>query len=270
INSQYQKDVWTVEVDMCQMEQVLLNLYINAWQAMPNGGEIHLKTKNVVLNKDNIKSISVTPGKYVNFSVSDTGVGMDEKTVQRIFEPFFTTKEIGRGTGLGLASAYGIIKNHGGFITVTSKISVGSTFDIFLPASDKKLPIENRIEEEIIKGDKTVLIIDDEKMVLDVMPKMLNKLGYKTLTAQNGKDAIDIYENNIKKIDIVILDIIMPEISGAEVFKHLKEIDPNVKVLLCSGYSIEDVAPQLLQEGCKGFIKKPFNMIQLSHKLKEI
>lgn len=270
IHKKYCKDIWTVEVDRGQIEQVLLNLCVNAWEAMPGGGELYTETKNVILDQDDVKPYGVKPGKYVKLSVADSGVGMDEETRQRIFEPFFTTKEKGRGTGLGLASAYGIIKHHDGIIKVYSEKNKGTTFDIYLPASEKELKKEKKLPEEVLKGTETVLLVDDEDMIMQVGKEILKAMGYKVLVAGSGKEAIEIYKKNKDKIDIVILDMIMPDIGGGEVYDSMKEITPNVKVLLSTGYSIDGQATEILRRGCDGFIQKPFNMHELSIKIREI
>ncbi len=194
---------------------------------------------------------------------------MDEATQHRIFEPFFSTKEMGRGTGLGLASAYGIIKNHGGFINVYSEKGEGTTFNIYLPVSGKEVAEETEQGEKILKGSETVLFVDDEEMVVEVGLKMLEALGYGVLVARGGKEALEQYETHKERIDLVILDMIMPDISGGEVFDILKERAPDIKVLLSSGYSINGQAAKILQRGCGGFIQKPFNMESLSQKIRE-
>jgi len=270
IHRKYQKDVWAIEADRGQVEQVLMNLYVNAWHAMPGGGELYLLTENVSLDEDYVKPFGSKPGRYVKISVTDTGIGMDEDTLERIFDPFFTTKEMGRGTGLGLASAYGIIKNHGGFINVYSEKGEGSTFNIYLPASEKEIIREIELSEDMPKGSETVLLVDDEDMIIAVGKQLLQKLGYKVLTAENGKEATEIYKKNKGRIDIVILDMIMPDMSGGDTFDRLKEIKSGVKVLLSSGYSINGQASEILERGCGGFIQKPFNMKQLSRKLRDI
>jgi PAS domain S-box-containing protein len=269
IFKKYQKDIWTVEIDQVQIEQVLLNLYVNAWQAMPGGGELYLKTENVILNNKHVEPHQVKPGKYVKISLTDTGVGMDEKTQLRIFDPFFTTKEMGRGTGLGLASAYGIITNHDGIITVDSVKGEGTTFTIFLPASEKEVIDEQKPHDETIIGKETVLLVDDESMILDVGEEMLQALGYKVLLARSGKEAIEAYKTNKNEIDLVILDMIMPDMSGGETFDQMRDISPHIKVLLSSGYSLEGQATEILNRGCDGFIQKPFNMKDLSQKLRK-
>jgi CheY-like chemotaxis protein len=212
----------------------------------------------------------VTPGKYIKISIRDTGIGMDEKTMNRVFDPFFTTKEKERGTGFGLASAYGIIKNHDGIIAVESAKDKGTTFHVYLPASDKPV-IEEQMDEHIISaGSETVLVVDDEATIIDVSVQMLKELGYKVLPAHNGKEAIEIFKQNTDKVAIVILDLIMPGMGGGEVYERLKEIDPTVKVLLSSGYSINGQVAEILNRGCDGFIQKPFKLNELSFKLREI
>ena len=267
----FQKDIWTVEVDRGQIEQALLNLYVNAWQAMPGGGNLFLETKNITLGSDHTRPFWLQPGRYVKISVTDTGVGMDERTQQRIFEPFFTTKEMGRGTGLGLASAYGIIKNHGGFIHVYSEKGHGSTFSIYLPPSGKAVRQAQKIyPEKILKGTETVLLVDDENTITDVFEKALSMIGYKILLARDGQRALEVYRKNQDAIAVVILDMIMPGISGGTTYDLLKEINPGVKVILASGYSADGEAAQIMARGCDGFIQKPFGIKELSQKIREI
>jgi CheY-like chemotaxis protein len=196
---------------------------------------------------------------------------MDKETRERIFEPFFTTKEMGRGTGLGLASVYGVIKSHGGYINVYSEIDQGTTFSIYLPASRKK--IQKQIEETVATvamGTGTILLIDDEEMIIKVGKELLQELGYNVLSALSGQEAIELYKTKADKIDLVIMDLIMPGMSGGETFDRLKKINPDIKVLLSSGYSINGQASKILERGCDGFIQKPFNLIQLSDKIQQI
>ncbi|MBW2437028.1 MAG: PAS domain S-box protein [Deltaproteobacteria bacterium] len=266
-------EIWTVEVDRGQIEQALLNLYVNAWQAMPEGGSLKLKTENVVLGADFINSqpYQVEAGDYIKITVTDTGIGIDKDTQVRIFEPFFTTKEMGRGTGLGLASVYGIIKNHGGYINVYSEVGQGTTFTIYLPASVKSIqPEAKTVAPTVVTGNGTILFVDDEKMIIDVGQELLQELGYDVLTASNGQDAIEIYRQKSAQIDLVIMDLIMPGLSGGETFDRLKKINSQVKVLLSSGYSINGQAAKILERGCDGFIQKPFNLNQLSEKIQGI
>jgi two-component system cell cycle sensor histidine kinase/response regulator CckA len=270
IHTKYQDDLWPVEGDQGQIEQVLLNLYVNAWQAMPGGGELYLQTENSSLDADHVKPLDIEPGRYVKITVTDTGVGMDEETQQRIFEPFFSTKEMGRGTGLGLASVYGIIQNHHGFITVDSERGHGTTFTIYLQASDKEPEEEGAISEELVRGSGTVLLVDDEERVLTVGKDMLATMGYEVLTASSGKEAVEIFRENQHTVDVVILDMIMPGMGGSETYDRLQQINPGVKVLLSSGYSLDGEAQKILSRGCNGFIQKPFDLYDLSSKLRDL
>jgi PAS domain S-box-containing protein len=264
------EDLLGVEADQDQMEQVLLNLYINAAEAMPEGGKLTLKTFNVTHNEMKGRLYEPTPGRYIQLTVADKGLGMDKKTRKRIFEPFFTTKEMGQGTGLGLASVFGIIKAHGGYIDAESEKGRGTTFSIYLPATSQKIFKTNESTDHKFKGNVTILLIDDEKMVLDVSVKIIQRLGYAVLAASDGKEAIEIYKEKKDQIDMVILDMILPEINGGEVFDKLRAINPNVKVLLSSGYSIDSQANEILKRGCDGFMQKPFSMKELSEKIGKI
>jgi PAS domain S-box-containing protein len=273
IHTKLQGGIWPVRVDRAQIEQVLLNLYVNAWQAMPDGGDLYVETDNVVLDQDYTTPFEATPGNYVKISVTDTGIGMDKETQQRVFDPFFTTKEVDRGTGLGLSSAYGIIKNHGGLISVYSELGRGSTFNIYLPASDgpfqyTKTPSAEK--EEVLTGRETVLVVDDEDMVLSVAGKILKKMGYNVWQAKSGREAIEIYGKHRNEIDLIILDMVMPDIGGGETYDILKSVDTGVKVLLSSGYSIDGQASKILDRGCDGFIQKPFKVKELSGKIRQI
>jgi PAS domain S-box-containing protein len=270
VYTRYQDDVWGVEVDRSQIEQVLLNLYVNAWQAMPGGGHLYLETENMTLDKNMTRSFTVDPGRYVKISITDTGVGMDKQIQKRIFEPFFTSRENGRGLGLGLASAYGIIKNHDGMISVYSEKGQGTTFNIYLPATEEEAIQMEDVAYEIKKGTESVLIVDDEDVPRDVAKEILEKLGYAVLVARSGKEAIEICSSKSVAIDLVILDMIMPEMGGGETFDRLKEIDPEIRVLLSSGYTINGQAQDILDRGCKGFLQKPYHMTALSHKIREI
>jgi CheY-like chemotaxis protein len=195
---------------------------------------------------------------------------MHEDIAKRVFDPFFTTKEKERGTGLGLASAYGIIKNHDGLITAESTQGLGATFKIYLPVSDQSVAEEGSDEKKILKGSETILLIDDETMILDVGSKLLKKMGYTVLTANQGREAINIYKLHQDTVAIVILDLIMPEMGGGEVYDRLKQINPGVKVLLSSGYSLRGQAAEVLDRGCNGFIQKPFVANELSKKVRDI
>lgn len=253
-----------------QIEQALLNIYINAWQAMPSGGNLYLQTRTVELDKAFCDPHQVKPGKYVRISITDTGIGMDNATCRRIFDPFFTTKKKERGTGLGLASAYGIIKNHGGLISVDSKLDHGTTFEIYLPLSRKSAQHEPSTQNHIVRGSETILLVDDENIILDVGKAMLEKLGYHVVEAKGGEKAIRILKENTHHIDMVILDLIMPEMDGDKAFDMIRKIRPDMRVMLSSGYAINGQAERIMKKGCNGFIQKPFTMSDLSKKLREV
>lgn len=256
-----------VAVDRGQIEQVLLNVLNNAADAMPGGGKIYIKTSNVSHKEVQTDDDLVKPGRYAHVSVSDTGIGMDPKVRSRIFEPFFTTKELGQGTGLGLASVYGIVKGHDGYIGVETEIGRGTTFDIYLPVSDDRVAGQGEISEEVIKGSGCILVVDDEPVVLKVTARILKHLGYAVLEADSGREAVRIYKRRRDSIDLVILDMIMPDIGGGEVYDRLRDINPEVKALLASGYTLDGQASRILRRGCNGFIQKPFSMGQLSRRI---
>ncbi len=270
IRGKYEENLWSTEVDRRQIEQVLMNLYVNALQAMPGGGDLYIQTENIIIDENYIKPFMIKPGKYIKTSVTDTGVGMDKATQQRIFDPFFTTKGMGRGTGLGLASVYGIVKNHDGFINVYSEKGEGTTFNFYLPTSEEEIVDDKELAEDILKGSETVLLVDDEDMIIDVGKPILEQMGYNVLTATGGKEALDIYEKNKQEIGIVILDMIMPGVGGGDAYDRLKELNPDIKVLLSSGYSVNGLATKILERGCDGFIQKPFNVMGLSRKIRGI
>ena len=268
IHGDYQADLWTVMADGSQIEQVLMNLFLNAWQAMNGIGDLYLTTRNIVLDETFVKPYEAEPGRYIKISVTDTGIGMDEATMRRIFEPFFTTHEPGRGTGLVLASVFGIVKNHNGLITVKSQVGKGSTFDVYLPGSELSPEVETPVVEPIEMGTETILLVDDEEYIIDVARLMLEGLGYSLLTANNGEKAIALYRDNQEKISLVILDMVMPDMDGEDVYRHLLDIRPDVKVLFASGYYVVEQAQSLLMAGSSDFLQKPFNMHQLSTKIR--
>jgi PAS domain S-box-containing protein len=262
-------DLLPVEGDRVQFEQVLLNLYVNAWQAMPEGGTLRIETQNVSHEEIESRLFNPKPGQYARVVIADTGSGIDETLLHQVFDPFFTTKELGRGTGLGLASVYGIVKNHGGYIDVESEKGKGTTFLIYLPVSEKPLSEKEgalRYEPE----NETILLIDDEEMVLEAGLRMLRILGYEVLLAKNGKEAIEIFRENAGVVSLVILDMIMPKMSGAETYEKLKEIRKDVKVLISSGYSMNGLPERVNLDGNDGFIQKPYELKHLFHKLREM
>ena len=259
-----------IEGDKQQIEQLLLNLYINAWQAMPKGGTIYLEAALIVLNEIECKSLNIEPGRYCKISVTDTGIGMDKVTLEKIFDPFFTTKEKERGTGLGLASAYGIVKNHDGMIKVSSEPGHGTKFEIYLPISDRKIRRKNRVEQGLAKGAECILLVDDEEMILEVGKAMLENLGYNTMTVDSGEQAVDTIQKKGDQIDLVLLDMIMPEMDGGKAFDTIRKIKPDIPVILSSGYAINGQAGEIMRRGCNGFIQKPFNLSELSNIIRKI
>ena len=264
IHKELTREALIVEADKRQIEQVILNLYVNAWQAMPNGGALYLKTKIIKLDNLDCQTYGVEPGNYASISIIDTGIGMSQETQLRAFDPFFTTKEKQRGTGMGLASAYGIIKNHLGAITICSEVGQGTTFNIYLPLSQKDAERETPVGKQLVKGTETILLVDDEKMILDVGKAMLEALGYLVQTVDSGESAIATIMKQDNHIDLVILDMIMPGMGGGKTFDRIREVQPEMSVILSSGYSIDGQADQILQRGCDGFIQKPFSMSEIS------
>ena len=264
--------LYTTRLDKGQIEQVLFNLYVNAANAMPGGGRLILKTSNTSHERMRARLYKPKPGKYVELTVGDTGSGMDKKTLEHIFEPFFTTKDMGRGTGLGLASVHGIVKNHEGYIDVESEEGVGTTFKVYFPATDE---IDDRDDEdrslrEIPKGTESILLVDDERMIIEVGQELLEAMGYGVLTALDGKEAVETYRSNHESIDLVILDMIMPGMNGGDVYDRVKAINPDIKVLLSSGYSEQGQAEEILARGCDGFIQKPFHINELSQSIRKV
>jgi len=270
IHTKIRQSPLVVEADRGQIEQVLLNIYVNAWQAMPDGGELYVETSSVMLDDNYCNPYEAKPGRYAKISVTDTGIGMNEDTRRQIFDPFFTTKEKSRGTGLGLASAYGIIKNHGGIITVYSERNHGTTFNIYLQISEKEVCQETATEGAVLKGSETILLVDDEDIIIDVGQAMLKKLGYGIVISKSGLAAIEKIKDSGSEIDLVIIDLIMPGMDGGKTFDRIREIQPQMPVLLSSGYAINRQATEILQRGCNGFIQKPFNIAELSQKIGNI
>lgn len=270
IHEKLKPDPIIAAVDRKQIEQVLLNLYINAWQAMPDGGNLYLETCVVALDEAYCRPYQAKPGPYAKIAVTDSGIGMEPAIRQRIFDPFFTTKHKTRGTGLGLASAYGIIKNHGGMITVYSEIGHGTTFNIYLPLSDQDAHQEETREEGLMKGNETILLIDDEAMILEVGTAMLKKLGYRVICADSGGKAVELIRQAGTRIDLVILDLIMPGMDGGKTFDRIRELAPDLPVIIASGYAMEGKAADIMAKGGNGFIQKPFTILEFSKKVRDV
>jgi PAS domain S-box-containing protein len=261
--------VRAVDLDHGQMEQVFINLLLNAAHAMPAGGELRLETENVTLDRGDAGGETAGPGRYVRITVTDTGVGMDEKTLSRIFDPFFTTREMGRGTGLGLAMVYGIVRGHGGVISAESEPGRGTRFTIHLPVSDRRVAGDMPVPTEVRRGTETILLVEDEETVMNVGAELLESLGHRVFRARSGSEALTLYREKGAEIDLIILDMVMPEMSGSRTFDGLKEMNPDIRVILASGYSINGQAQEITDRGCRGFLQKPFTMAQLSRAIRE-
>ncbi|MBU2548238.1 MAG: response regulator, partial [Proteobacteria bacterium] len=260
------RDLWTVQADPVQIEQALLNLGGNAADAMTEGGRLVIETRNIVLDEEYTRGhLGAILGKYVLLSVSDTGVGMDRETQAHIFDPFFTTKEFGKGTGLGLASVYGVVKGHGGYITCYSEPGLGTTFKIYLPAIEpgEAEPAVHETQDLPQGGTETILIVDDEAPIRDFASQVLRHFGYTVLTASNGQEALQVYSNEENRIDLVILDIGMPVMGGHQCLRALRRADPRVKVLVASGYSINGQVKNVMESGALGFVSKPYQLRDL-------
>jgi two-component system cell cycle sensor histidine kinase/response regulator CckA len=263
------QSVFNIEVDLTQMQMVLSAIVKNSVEAIKDKGRLRIIVINEDLDEEFVKHhAGLKPGPHICFTVEDNGKGMDKKTRERIFEPFFTTKFQGRG--LGMAAAYGIVKNHNGWISVYSELGEGTVVRIYLPAIEVQIEKAKESKPELIKGIGTILLIEDEELVMDVSLAMLERLGYSVLAARTGIEGIDIAKVFDGDIDLAILDIGLPDMRGDKVYTHLMKNRPNLKVLVCSGYSIDGPAQEMMDGGAQGFIQKPFSLERLSVKLKEV
>ena len=261
----------TAMLDVSQIDQVLMNLATNARDAMPNGGSLTIWADVTTLDETFGKTHGFGRlGTYAHLSVSDTGIGMDEKTIARIFDPFFTTKEVGKGTGLGLASVYGIVKQHGGYITVTSEILKGTTFDIYLPLVDATVHQPAATSAALQGGSETILVLEDDLDVRNMITKILSNQGYATIEAANGDDAIRVFEEHKKKIKLVILDVVMPGKNGREVFDEITRIEPKAKAIFMSGYTGDIVIDKGIRREDVEFLQKPLSVVKLLAKVREV
>jgi len=258
--------------DPTQVEQALMNLCLNARDAMPEGGTLTIETQNVVIGEEYCRHHpSGKPGKYVMLSVSDTGVGMDKATLDRVFEPFFTTKEMGRGTGLGLATVYGAVKQHEGFIYAYSEPGSGTVFRLYFPVLvGAAAPRVIQVEEPPQKGTGTILLADDYEGIRESTREMLLALGYEVIAAKDGAEAIQLFKLNADQIDIVLLDVVLPSHSGPEVYSQISAIRPGTKVIFASGYTAENaVLKSAIQKGTT-ILQKPFSMSRLSRAIRDV
>jgi two-component system, cell cycle sensor histidine kinase and response regulator CckA len=264
-------DLLPVFADPAQIEQVVMNLAVNARDAMPHGGRLLIETRNVVLDEDFRRQYPyVEPGSYVELRVSDTGTGMDEGTRARAFEPFFTTKGVGQGTGLGLAMTYGIVKQHGGYIHVRSEVGRGAAFHIFLPASKEEAGAESRPAAlPLVGGTETVLVAEDEEALRRLARDILEGLGYKVLLASDGEDALEVYEANRERIDLLLMDVVMPRLGGAEAAERIRAAGGRAPVIFVTGYSAETVQSRFVEENkaindmAAAVIQKPYGVESL-------
>jgi PAS domain S-box-containing protein len=267
------EDIQIIDADPVQIEQILMNLGINARDAMPDGGKLTFSTERVTLDEDYCKShLGCKPGNYVRLSVSDTGQGIEKDVIEHIFEPFFTTKETGKGTGLGLAMVYGIVQNHGGHMTVESELAHGVTFDIFFPIREVKdrTPVFKRAQSFVRGGGETILLVDDEESIRELGQEVLSRFGYRVLTASDGESALKLYQREPKEVDLVILDFIMPGMGGDKCLRGLLELNPQAKVLMASGYSVNEAAKEAIEAGAKGFVAKPYQVREMLGVVREV
>jgi CheY-like chemotaxis protein len=259
----------TIEANSTQVQQAVLNLCLNARDAMPDGGKITIGTSVVDLSEHSPfphPDLAVEPGQYVRIRVVDNGMGIARENLDKIFDPFFTTKEVGKGSGLGLAMVYGIVQNSRGYVHVESKEGKGTVFDLlFRVASGKETESTLGRLKPGLKGDETILLVDDEPLVRDLGSEILRSYGYQILQACDGLEAIEIYEKKGSEIDLVILDLLMPNLSGNETFKRLRQLDRKVKILICSGYSSRGNESEALDRGQAPLVHKPFKPEELGH-----
>lgn len=257
--------------DPAQFEQIVVNLAINSGDAMPHGGKLIIETECVLLDAEFCnKSLCLKPGKFVVLTVTDNGTGMDKSTVEHIFEPFFTTKEVGKGTGLGLSMVYGTVQQYEGYITCQSELDKGTSFKMYFPAVDVETNERHRPKKSgAVPESNTVLIVDDEEFVRDLAVKLLSRAGYRVLSAANGKEALEIYKKHGSEISLVIMDLVMPEMSGEECLEKIIEIDPDAHVLIASGYPSDVGAGDILRTKAVGFVQKPYDTKKFLDAVKE-
>ena len=266
ISIQVEKPKLQLMIDFNQVLQSILNICINAGDAMPGGGNLSIKTSEVILDEEDRGSRQyMTPGAYCLIQVHDTGHGFAPEIRERIFEPFFTTKGQGKGTGLGLSIALGIIQSHMGHLEIASGEGRGTTASIYLPVADSghQLDETNRVSEETGVMNATVMIVDDDRDFLTMAEEMLSACGYNVVSASSGMQALEIYRLDQGNIDIVLLDMIMPEMDGSRLFREIKKLNPGVRAVLCSGFSIDEQAREILSEGIEGYLQKPFQIRDL-------
>ncbi|MBT9438751.1 MAG: response regulator, partial [Desulfobacterales bacterium] len=267
--------LWQVKIDPGQIEQVIINLAVNARDAMPKGGKLTIETDNADLNENYFREHGIEgekSGHYVVLAVSDTGSGMDKKTQEHIFEPFFTTKEVGKGTGMGLSTIYGIIKQNNGFVWVYSEPGQGATFKVYLPEVKKDADLEKKEQTHVddLSGSETVLIVEDNDSLRNFAQKILHIYGYRTLNAENGEDALRVCKEHDGRIDLMITDVVMPKMGGREAAKRLQPLYPQMKVIYMSGYTDNAIVHHGVLEPGLNFLEKPFTPEGLARKVREV
>jgi len=265
-------DLHTVAADPTQIDQILMNLCLNARDAMPDGGRIVIETRNTAITEEfhRIHSFGA-PGEYVVISISDTGTGMDQATLDRIFEPFFTTKEMGRGTGLGLATTYGIVKQHDGFINAYSEVGKGTTFRVYLPAQTASSQVR-RMESSLddVRGTETILLAEDNAALRDVARRVMEPLGYRIIAASTGQEAVQLFKANQKKIDVAVLDVIMPSLGGVEAYMQMRALKPDLPVIFTTGHTAESASLNALLEQGAVFLGKPHTPRELCQAIRSV
>ncbi|MBW1768781.1 MAG: response regulator, partial [Deltaproteobacteria bacterium] len=269
VETHFPKDISYIRADYAQMQMVLSAIFTNSNEAIEDEGLIRITAENKNVDVDFAEQHhDLKPGPYVCLTIEDDGKGMDEETKDGIFEPFFTTKFQGRG--MGMAAVYGIVKNHDGWISVDSELGKGTTVQIYLPAIEVEVEKPKKAKAEVATGSGTILMIEDEDVVIEVTQAMLEMLGYRVMVAKTGKDAIHIAETFDGQLDLALLDIKLPDMEGGKVYPHIMKARPDLKVIVFSGYSIEGPARKILDAGAQDFIQKPFSLATLSEKLKEV
>ena len=275
IETRLTPEPYLINGDPTQVEQILMNLGTNARDAMPNGGRLTIETKNLEKDK-NLEELLLKPGPYLQLKISDTGLGMDEETRMKAFDPFFTTKGVDKGTGLGLTSVYGIVKDLGGIIRCHSQLGHGTTFEISLPAMTNasagqlEKGTKERSSIEIVSGTEGILLVDDEEAILDIGQSFLKELGYRVIIAHSGEQALEVYRKKGREVDLVVMDLSMPGMGGRSCMDELLRLDSQVKVLVASGYAAQEEAKAMIEAGAAGFIGKPYQLKSLLKKIREI
>ena len=262
-----------INADSNQLEQVLMNLGINARDAMPDGGELEFKTETVIIDDTGSTKIpGINSGEYTLLTVSDTGTGMDSDTLEHIFEPFFTTKKVGEGTGLGLSMVYGIVRSHGGYITCSSQLGKGTSFMLYFPAikTTRDIDLNMAVEPTPVGGDESILFVEDDMITREIGEELLSQFGYKVFTAPDCETAISFYSENLHKIDLIISDLILPGIGGKKLVESILAMNPNAKIIVASGYNVQESALCAREWGAKDFISKPYELNKMLKAVKDV